>query len=199
MNLDQYINKFKLSKKRTLTILAIFLVLIWLEHTISSAVNYNKIDESDTKTNHFMNQFVIEQTDANGKIKWILNGDRLEKFPNSVRSEVSNPNMHVKSDEGSSWTVTATHALDPDSEFNSIYLTNNVKFAKKGLTKEDEVIITTTRAIVYPEEEKVETDAFAIIITPNSKTTGDGVIANIKEGYVKILANAKRVAVTDMR
>ncbi len=49
------------------------------------------------------------------------------------------------------------------------------------------------------KEEKVETDAFAIIITPNSKTTGDGVIANIKEGYVKILANAKRVAVTDMR
>ena len=43
-------------------------------------------------------------------------------------------------------------------------------------------------------EEKVETDAFATIITPDSKTTGDGVIANIKDGYVKILANAVRVA-----
>ena len=65
------------------------------------------------------------------------------------------------------------------------------------MAEETEIFITTTRAIIYPEEDKVETDAFAIIITPNSKTTGDGVIANIKEGYVKILANAKRIAATE--
>ena len=79
---------------------------------------------------------------------------------------------------------------------HSIYLTDNVKFEKKNLSEESEVFITTSRAIVYPTEEKVETDAFAIIITPDSKTTGDGVIADLKKGYVKILANANRVAST---
>ena len=147
----------------------------------------------------FLNNFVIEQTGDDGNVKWTLNGDRLEKFPYSERSEVINPDMYVKSSDKTFWKVTASHALDPDSEFNSIYLTNNVKFEKKNLSQESEVFITTTRAIIYPMEEKVETDAFATIITPDSKTTGDGVIANIKEGYVKILANAIRVASTKER
>ncbi len=199
INLNQYISDLKLSKKRVLTTLFIFLIFIWVLYTLNNAIDYNKIDESDVKTNHFMDDFVIEQTDKNGEIKWILNGERLEKFPNSLRSEVLYPSMQAMSGGGSSWKVTATHALDPDSEFTNIYLTNNVKFKKESSTQEEEVVITTTRAIIYPEEDRVETDAFATIVTPDSKTTGDGVIANIKEGYVKILANAKRIAVTDKR
>jgi len=197
MNLSEYINEAKQSKNKIILFLSVFLVLIWLESTLSNAVDFDKIDESDTETNHFLNDFSIEQTDGDGNIKWTLDGDRLEKFPNSDRSEVINPKMYVKSSEESSWRVTASHALDPDSEFNTIYLTDNVKFEKKSMAEETEVFITTTRAIIYPEEDKVETDAFATIITPNSKTTGDGVIANIKEGYVKILANAKRIASTE--
>ena len=107
--------------------------------------------------------------------------------------------MYVKSSDETFWKITASHALDPDSEFNSIYLTDNVKFEKKNLSEEREVFITTSRAIVYPAEEKVETDAFAIIITPDSKTTGDGVIADFKmtdgmlQGFIRKI-NLNRLA-----
>ena len=199
MNLSKYINTLKLSKKKVLIFLSLFLVLLWVEYTLSNAVNFEKIDKSDQQTNHFINNFQMEQTDKSGEVKWTLYGDKLEKFPFSNRSEVTNPTMIVKSDGEAFWKVTALHALDPDSEFNSIYLTDNVKFEKRNSSQESEVLITTTRAIIYPAEEKVETDAFAIIITPDSKTTGDGVIADIKEGYVKILGNAKRIASTEER
>ena len=122
MNLSEYINEAKQSKNKIILFLSVFLVLIWLESTLSNAVDFDKIDESDTETNHFLNDFSIEQTDGDGNIKWTLDGDRLEKFPNSDRSEVINPKMYVKSSEESSWRVTASHALDPDSEFNTIYL-----------------------------------------------------------------------------
>ena len=199
MKINKYLKEFKNDKRKISILTLSLLILLWLNHMLTDAINFNRIKKSETKTNHFLNNFVIEQTDDDGNVKWTLNGDRLEKFPYSERSEVINPDMYVKSSDKTFWKVTASHALDPDSEFNSIYLTNNVKFEKKNLSQESEVFITTTRAIIYPMEEKVETDAFAIIITPDSKTTGDGVIANIKEGYVKILANAIRVASTKER
>ena len=48
-------------------------------------------------------------------------------------------------------------------------------------------------------QEIIETSEFATIITPNSKTTGNGVIADMKKGQVKILSNAKRLSTTDER
>jgi len=204
MDLNKYLkilkydslNVLKYDRKKVLIFLSLALFLVWLNYTLTDAVNFNRINKSETQTNHFLNNFTIEQTGDKGNIKWTLSGDRLEKFPYSDRSEVINPNMYVKSSDETFWKVTASHALDPDSEFNSIYLTDNVKFEKKNLSEKREVFITTSRAIVYPAQEKVETDAFAIIITPDSKTTGDGVIADLKEGYVKILANANRVSST---
>ena len=93
MNLSEYINEAKQSKNKIILFFSVFLVLIWLESTLSNAVDFDKIDESDTETNHFLNDFSIEQTDGDGNIKWTLDGDRLEKFPNSDRSEVINPKM----------------------------------------------------------------------------------------------------------
>ena len=43
-------------------------------------------------------------------------------------------------------------------------------------------------------EEKVETDKFGVIKTPDSKTSGVGIIADIDDGYVKILSKAKRLS-----
>ena len=70
----------------------------------------------------------MTETDSKGKIKWILVGERLEKFPDSERSEVFMPKMKIKSSDTESWNITAKHALDPDSLFNSIYLENNKIF-----------------------------------------------------------------------
>ena len=54
--------------------------------------------------------------------------------------------------------------------------------------------ITTQSAVIYPKEEKVETDKFGVIKTPDSKTSGVGIIADIDNGYVKILSKAKRLS-----
>ena len=67
-------------------------------------------------------------------------------------------------------------------------------FNKNSIDADNEIIITTTNAILYPSDEIIETDAFATVITPNSTTTGDGVIADVKNGYVKILSNVKRLS-----
>ena len=45
---------------------------------------------------HFLNNFEMSETDINGQLAWTLSGDKLEKFPNSLRSEVTMPIMNIK-------------------------------------------------------------------------------------------------------
>jgi LPS export ABC transporter protein LptC len=199
MNLNNIL-LIKILKKNIVLVSIIFIFLAWVNYILSDALNYNSIHNHDEKkSNHFLNDFYIEQTDSHGKISWVLKGERLEKFPNNTRSEIIEPRMKMLTTETESWRIRASHALDPDSLFKSIYLTKHVVFNKIGMDASNEVIITTTNAILYPSDEIIETDAFATIITPDSTTTGDGIIADIKNGYVKILSNAKRLSYTDSR
>tara|TARA_Y100000816_G_scaffold251373_1_gene201809 strand:- start:681 stop:1316 length:636 start_codon:yes stop_codon:yes gene_type:complete len=160
---------------------------------LSDALNRdNPLD--DTIANHYLTNFTMTETDNRGKISWILDGERLEKFPNSERSEVNSPSMKILGENDGYWIVTANNALDPDSLFKSVYLYGNVQFIKYDGLGSIEMDITTESAVIYPSEEKVETDKFGVIKTPDSKTSGVGIIANIDDGYVKILSKAKRLS-----
>jgi LPS export ABC transporter protein LptC len=198
-NLFKNISDFlKNVSKKNIIILSMLLVsILWINHSLSNALNYNDLDLDPKATNHFINEFKMVETNADGNITWTMQGDRLEKFPNSLRSEVINPIMNINSTETDTWIIKAKHALDPDSLFNSVYLTEDVEFNKYDENNNNEVNIITTEAVVYPDTEIIETTQFATIITPNSKTTGNGLIADMKNGQIKILSNAKRLSYTD--
>ena len=191
-------NIFQNISKKNIIILSIVLILIlWINSILSKALNYNHLNIDPKVSNHFINKFKMVETNADGSVSWVMKGDRLEKFPNSPRSEVINPIMNVNSTETERWIIRAKHALDPDSLFNSIYLTEDVVFDKYDNNNNNEVNIITTEAAVYPDTEIIETTKFATIITPDSKTTGNGLIADMKNGQIKILSNAKRLSYTD--
>jgi len=191
-------NIFQNISKKNIIILSILLIFIlWINNILSEALNYNNLNLDSKISNHFINKFKMVETNADGNISWTMQGDRLEKFPNSPRSEVINPVMNINSTETEIWIIKAKHALDPDSLFNSIYLTEDVEFNKYDKNNNNEVNITTTEAVVYPDTEIIETTEFATITTPDSTTTGNGLIANMKSGQIKILSNAKRLSYTD--
>ena len=191
-------NIFQNISKKNIVILSILLIFIlWINNILSEALNYNNLNLDSKISNHFINKFKMVETNADGNISWIMKGDRLEKFPNSPRSEVINPVINVNSTETEIWIIKAKHALDPDSLFNSIYLTEDVEFNKYDENNNNEVNIITTEAVVYPNTEIIETIKFATITTPDSKTTGNGLIADMKSGQIKILSNAKRLSSTD--
>ena len=189
------IQKLDDSYKYLIIFLVLVSIILFVEYKLNSALIDGQ-SKNQSITNHFLNNFSMTETDSYGKISWNLKGERLEKYPRSDRSEVFKPTMRIFSDDETFWDVKAEHALDPDSLFKSIFLTGNVIFEKTDMNNNNEIIIETTSAIIYPESEKVETNVFAKIITPDSITTGDGVIADIKNGSVEILSNAKRVSYT---
>ena len=186
-----------ISKKNIIILCALLISTLWVNYTLSNALDSNNLDLDSQVTNHFMNKFKMVETNSIGNITWTMWGDRLEKFPNSPRSEVINPIMNINSTETEMWIIKAKHALDPDSLFNSIYLTEDVEFNKYDENNNNEVNIITTEAVVYPNTEIIETIKFATITTPDSKTTGNGLIADMKSGQIKILSNAKRLSYTD--
>ena len=173
--------------------LILFIIIIFVEFKLKNVLEQD-LNRDITITNHFLNDFSMVETNKDGVRDWELDGERLEKYPQSERSEVFAPNMRIFNEDESYWTITAEHALDPDSIFESIYLTGDVVFHKIGVNNSNEIIVNTASAIIYPSKELIETDEFAKITTPTSVTTGNGVVANIKEGYVEILSNARRIS-----
>ena len=195
--LDKILNNHKTKKNTYLLLFLLFLIII-VEYMLSDALNRdNPLD--DTIANHYLTNFTMTETDNRGKISWILYGERLEKFPNSERSEVNSPSMKILGGNDGYWIVTAKKALDPDSLFESVYLYGDVQFTKHDGLGSIEMDITTQSAVIYPKEEKVETDKFGVIKTPDSKTSGVGIIADIDDGYVKILSKAKRLSFDENR
>ena len=188
-----------ISKKNTIILCVLLISILWINYTLSNALNYNNLDLDPKVTNHFINEFKMVETNADGKITWTMKGDRLEKFPNSLRSEVINPIVNINSTEIEIWIIKAKHALDPDSLFNSIYLTEDVEFNRYDENNNNEVNVITTEAVIYPETQIIETTQFATITTPDSVTTGNGLIADMENGRIKILSNAKRLSYTDKR
>ena len=192
------INKIKtIIDKNVVLIISILFLLALIEYILYSALNHNILDKDPSVSNHYLRNFAMTETNEDGLMAWTLDGDVLEKFPNSPRSEVQSPKMVIQSTPTESWTITAEHALDPDSLFKSIYLSGNVIFDKFDNKNNHEAQIKTSTAIIYPNKEIIETEKFATIVTPNSTTTGEGVIADVKNGYIKILSKAKRISYTD--
>lgn len=190
--LNKLLNPFN-SKKNTYIFVILLILIVVIEYILSNAL-YKDIQIDDKIANHYLTDFTMTETDDKGEISWILKGKRLEKFPNSERSEVIDPSMKIFSLNKGYWIITAKKALDPDSLFKSIYLYGDVNFTKHDGSEEKEMDISTDSAIIYPNEDKVETDKFGIIKTPDSKTSGEGIIADINNGYVKILSKAKRLS-----
>ena len=187
----------KILRENIIGLIIFLVIVIWFNYVLTNALHQNDGNKNSNISNHFLNNFHMTETDSKGKIKWILVGERLEKFPDSERSEVFMPKMKIKSSDTESWNITAKHALDPESLFNSIYLTDNVVFDKFDDLAANQIHITTSKAIIYPNTEIVETTEFATIVTPDSTTTGNGIIADMKKGHVKILSNAKRISFAD--
>ena len=181
-------------KNKYIWVLVIVLTIIILVEFKLKSVFEKNTNRNLNIANHFLNDFSMMETNKSGVADWKLDGKRLEKYPKSERSEVFSPSMRIFNQDKSYWEISASHALDPDSVFESIYLTGNVVFNKVGIDDSSEVTINTISAIVYPSKELIETDEFAEIKTPTSVTTGTGVIANIREGYVEILSDAKRIS-----
>ena len=92
-----YLNK--LSRKNVIILGILLLFTVWINNILSNALNYNDLNLDEKISNHFINKFKMNETNVDGVISWTLQGDKLEKFPNSLRSEVINPVMEINSTE----------------------------------------------------------------------------------------------------
>ena len=93
--LNKFLDNHK-TKKNIYLLLFLLLLIIIVEYILSSALNRdNQLD--DKIANHYLTDFTMTETNKEGEISWILDGKRLEKFPNSERSEVVSPSMKILS------------------------------------------------------------------------------------------------------
>ncbi len=123
--------------------------------------------------------------------EWELKGHKLSQYSNNI-AHIKKPRLLIY-DQSSLTNINSETAIDPSGKMEEIYLKDNVfissqKKEDKSLTK-----MYTSYAIVYVQENIIETDRDVTIMTSDSKTTGTGFSANIETGVITILSGVKRV------
>ncbi len=135
--------------------------------------------------------FYTIKKDKGFRLEWELKGHKLTQYSNNV-THIKKPRLLIY-DLSSLTNVNSETAIDPSGKMEEIYLKDNVFISSqnnedKALTK-----MYTSYAIVYVQQNIIETDRDVTIVTSNSKTTGTGFSANMETGVVTILSNVRRI------
>ena len=146
--------------------------------------------DSITVKNELYNFSTIKQN-KDFNFEWKLKGHKLSQYSNNI-AHIKKPRLLIY-DQSSLTNINSETAIDPSGKMEEIYLKDNVFISSQK--KEDKSLtrMYTSYAIVYVQENIIETDRDVTIITSDSKTTGTGFSANIETGVISILSNVKRV------
>ena len=146
--------------------------------------------DSITVKNELYNFSTIKQN-KDFNFEWKLKGHKLSQYSNNI-AHIKKPRLLIY-DHSSLTNINSETAIDPSGKMEEIYLKDNVFISSQK--KEDKSLtrMYTSYAIVYVQENIIETDRDVTIITSDSKTTGTGFSANIETGVISILSNVKRV------
>ena len=171
------------------TIKISFIVVFILCSYNSSAFSDDSLDSISVK-NELYNFSTIKK-DKDFRFEWELQGHKLSQYSNNI-THIKKPRLLIH-DQSSLTNINSETAVDPSGKMEEIYLKDNVFISSQN--NEDNAItkMYTSYAIVYVQNNIIETDRDVTIITSDSKTTGKGFSANLETGVVTILSDVKRV------
>ena len=178
-------------------VLALLLAIItfWINLTVEQ--QGPKIDGSDRHDpDYTMNNFVNTQTDASGKLRYVLAATEMVHYPDDDSTVLQRPRF-------TQYTID-THALDKpytrieglrgyvSSNGEEVTLVDNVKVTRQAFDGKGEMQIATEKLVILPDQDIAKTDA-PVVITQAPKTVihGTGMVFDKKHQTVQLLKRVK--------
>lgn len=167
----------------------VFFTIFALCSYYNSAFSDDILDSITIKNELYNFSTIKKNKDFN--FEWELKGHKLSQYSNNI-AHIKKPRLLIY-DQSSLTNINSETAIDPSGKMEEIYLKDNVFISSQK--KEDKSLtrMYTSYAIVYVQENIIETDRDVTIMTSDSKTTGTGFSANIETGVITILSDVKRV------
>lgn len=161
---------------------------VWLQRSTGPEAQY-KVD-ADKSPDYYLEEFIAKTMDAEGRLSQQLEAKSMAHFEGENAAELVAPYYTRYRPDGHIWTIkseTATAYHDQDL----LLLQGGVAIRRQPLAEDGPVDINTRDLKVYQAIEVAETSEAVEIRDARGVTWGEGMKADMKEGYVQLLSKVR--------
>ena len=164
-------------------------VVTWLNLSWKSIEQLTN-SPSESRIDYYLSDFTLMKTNASGNIDYRLNGRHLTHKQASGASEIYQPHIQMRSDNGDIMTVDSEKALQQAKD-GSITLNGDVLVKKLASETSPEFTLTTKDLTYNPAKQLIATDAEIELISATGTLNGTGFETSLDEQELRILSNVQ--------
>lgn len=166
-------------------VLAVIALLSWRfkqTESLETAATAEAAHQSD----FFLENFRIRQYGGTGLLRYHIDGQRLERFPDNDRTLISRPLMVLHDDSGPTWHITAARGEASSEELDEIQLRGNVEITRDAATKSPPLKVTTSSLLLKPKTEFVQSEETITLIQPGAKLVAQSLEGHLEQGHFEL-------------
>ncbi|MFM9834599.1 MAG: LPS export ABC transporter periplasmic protein LptC [Methylophilaceae bacterium] len=166
------------------------LVTYWISQTVEQLGA--KIDGSNRHDpDYTMNNFVTSQTDATGKLRYVLAATEMVHYPDDDSTTLQRPRFTQYNTDKPYTRIEGLRGYISNNG-EEIQLVDNVKVTREAFDGKGEMQISTEKLTILPDQDIAKTDS-PVIITQAPKTVihATGMVYNKKDQTVKLNKRVK--------
>lgn len=149
----------------------------WLVQVVNQAGQEAEIDKFREEPDYIIDRFSTVRMNQKGQPAYIIAGDRLTHRPVDDTSVIDKPAVHSLAGDQPPMNIHAQTAY-VDQGNTRVKLSGNVDVVRPATRQSQELRLKTSTLTVYPDEERMETDAAVDMLSGHSTATGTGLKAN---------------------
>ncbi len=149
----------------------------WLVQVVDQASQQAQADKFRDEPDYIIDRFSLVRMNVKGEPAYIISGDKLTHHPTDDSSLIDKPYVHSLASDQPPMNIHAQTAF-VDQGNTRVRLDGNVDVVRPATRQAQELRLKTSTLTVYPDEERMETDAAVDMLSGRSTATGTGLKAN---------------------
>jgi lipopolysaccharide export system protein LptC len=151
--------------------------------------------ETDTRENPKEADSYMENIQAiilnkDGKPSLKLVAPKMVHYPENDSTEMTTPRVTIYRHSPKPWYIDSDYAKTKDG-INEIQFSQNVYIHHPADTENPTTSMTTDTLTIFPNKQLASTDQAITFIQPDTTIHAIGMLANLNEGTIKLLSQAK--------
>lgn len=148
---------------------------------------------------YFVEQFNFVRLSQSGKTNYRVTGDRLTHFPKEDEFEIIHPLIVSVDQEQTPMKIRADRAIIKQkvkeegqaAAEDQIHMLGNVELERSRADQANYLAIKSTSLILFPDSEKMKTEAEVQLNTPRANMRAVGMLADNIEQKIRLLSRVK--------
>lgn len=157
----------------------------WLVQVVDQAGQQAQADKFRDEPDYIIDRFSMVRMNEKGQPAYIISGDKLTHHPTDDSSLIDKPYVHSLGGDQPPMNIHADTA-NVDQGNTRVKLNGNVDVVRPATQLAQELRLKTSTLTVYPDEERMETDAMVDMLSGRSTATGTGMTANNATRQIKL-------------